>query len=238
VDPFAGGGSVPLGVLAQGLVDRVVLGEIDRDVAAVWQCVFSSQNEELCQRIGEFQISRQNVILELGTEQLSSVDRAFQTILKNRTYRGGILAPGASLMKDGENGRGVASRWYPATLVRRLRLLRALALMIEFYEIDAFELIRRYIAREDVAYFIDPPYTAGNGKRAGARLYAHSELDHEALFLLLSEARGLVLMTYDDCPEVIELANRNGFLIERVPMKNTHHEVKCELLISNSVRQA
>jgi DNA adenine methylase len=50
---------------------------------------------------------------------------------------------------------------------------------------------------------------------------------------LLSRAAGLVLMTYDDCPEVIEMANRHGFQIERVPMKNTHHEKKYELLISN-----
>ena len=50
---------------------------------------------------------------------------------------------------------------------------------------------------------------------------------------MLSRAAGLVLMTYDDCPEVIEMANRHGFQIERVPMKNTHHEKKYELLISN-----
>jgi DNA adenine methylase len=40
-------------------------------------------------------------------------------------------------------------------------------------------------------------------------------------------------MTYDDCPEVVEMANRHSFQIERVPMKNTHHEKKYELLISN-----
>ena len=33
-------------------------------------------------------------------------------------------------------------------------------------------------------------------------------------------------MTYDDCHEVVALANRHGFQIERVPMKNTHHEKK------------
>jgi DNA adenine methylase len=40
-------------------------------------------------------------------------------------------------------------------------------------------------------------------------------------------------MTYDDCPEVVEMANAFGFQIDRVPMKNTHHEMKYELLISN-----
>lgn len=136
-------------------------------------------------------------------------------------------------MNIGENGRGVASRWYPETLVRRLRALGSLRSAIDFIEGDAFDLIKRYLNQKEVAFFIDPPYTAGNGKRAGRRLYKHSELDHPALFKLLSRAAGLVLMTYDDCPEVIEMANRHGFQIERVPMKNTHHEKKYELLISN-----
>jgi DNA adenine methylase len=223
-------------VLAEGLVDRVVMGEIDPHVSAVWQCALSSQNERLCKRIVDFQISRRSVLAELKRDPLSSVDRAFQTILRNRTYRGGILASGASLMKEGENGRGVASRWYPQTLARRLGLLQALSPLIEFFEMDAIELIREYLDRRDVAYFIDPPYTAGNGKRAGRRLYQHNELDHEALFDLLGTANGLVLMTYDDSPAVIEMASRRGFSIERVPMKNAHHEKKCELLISNSAQ--
>ena len=136
-------------------------------------------------------------------------------------------------MNVGENGRGVASRWYPETLAKRLRALGCLTSTVDFVEGDAFPLIKKYLDRKDAAFFIDPPYTAGQGKRAGLRLYKHNDLDHQALFDLLSQAVGLVLMTYDDCPEVVEMANRCGFKIERVPMKNTHHEKKHELLISN-----
>jgi DNA adenine methylase len=45
---------------------------------------------------------------------------AFQTILKNRTLHGGILAEGSGFIKYGENGKGIRSRWYPATLAKRL----------------------------------------------------------------------------------------------------------------------
>jgi len=37
--------------------------------------------------------------------------------------------------------------------------------------------------------------------------------------------RGSVMMTYDDAPEVRQLAERYGFRIETVPMKNTHHSI-------------
>jgi DNA adenine methylase len=238
VDPFTGGGSVPLGILSEGLVERIVLGELDPDVSAVWKCVFSQQREQLSRKIITFPMSRDNVIRELNGAPKTVVNHAFQVLLKNRTFRGGILAPGASLMKVGENGRGVASRWYPETLVKRLSALGSLSSMIDFVEGDAFDLISHYLNCKDVAFFIDPPYTAGYGKRAGRRLYKHNELNHTALFDLLGRAAGLVLMTYDDCPEVIKMANHHGFQIERVAMKNTHHEKKYELLISNCARSA
>jgi len=238
VDPFAGGGSVPFGILSEGLVNRIVLGELDPDVSAVWKCVFSSQQALLSSKIITFSMSRDNVIRELSRSPKTVVDHAFQVLLKNRTFRGGILAPGASLMRVGENGRGVASRWYPDTLVKRLSLLSSLGSAIDFIEGDAFLLINRYLDRKDAVFFIDPPYTAGNGKRAGRRLYKHNDLDHSALFDLLGRAAGLVLMTYDDCPEVVEMANNHSFQIERIPMKNTHHEKKYELLISNAACSA
>lgn len=219
-------------------MDRIVLGELDPDVSAVWKCVFSPQQEQLCERIITFPMSRESVVRELTRGPRTGVDHAFQVLLKNRTFRGGILASGAGLMRVGENGRGVASRWYPETLVKRLRALDSLRSGVKFVEGDAFALINRFLNRKDVAFFIDPPYTAGNGKRAGRRLYNHSELDHPALFDLLSHAAGLVLMTYDDCPEVVDMANSHGLQIERIPMKNTHHDKKYELLISNCSRLA
>jgi DNA adenine methylase len=223
---------VPLGVLREALVDRIVLGEKDADVSSVWQCIFSSQQPLLCDRIKSFSITRENVLNELGQSGTSSLDRAFKTLLRNRTSHGGILAAGSNLLVEGERGRGVASRWYPDTLIFRIQVLKAMHPLIDFFEIDAFSLIERFMFRSDVAFFVDPPYTAGNGKRAGRRLYKHNEIDHPALFKLLARAAGPVLMTYDDCDEVEEMAKKHGFDVERVPMRSTHHVEKNELLVS------
>jgi DNA adenine methylase len=218
--------------LCAGLVDRIVLGEKDTDVGAVWQCILSSQNSHLCERILDFPISRENVQRELERKTESSLDKAFQTILRNRTSHGGILVDGEHLLLRGEKGRGVASRWYPETLVKRIHLLKNLEPFVDFFETDAFVLIERYLSNKDTVLFIDPPYTAGTGKRAGRRLYRHNELDHLELFRLLSKASGTVVMTYDDCPEVEDMARAHAFNIDRVQMKNKHHEKKFELLIS------
>ena len=163
--------------------------------------------------------------------------RAFRTILKNRTFHGGILAAGSAPLKNGENGRGVKSRWYPETLQKRILGIDAIRERITFLHGDGLKAIQAAKDRRDVVFFVDPPYTAP-GKQAGRRLYTHFDLDHENLFALLSQAKGDFLMTYDDNGSVRELAERHGFDTELVPMKNTHHAEMKELLIGRNLNWA
>ena len=93
--------------------------------------------------------------------------------------------------------------------------------------------MRRNAHDQGAAFFIDPPYTAG-GKRAGRRLYSHSELDHDELFRVTSRVAGDFLMTYDDAQDVYELAKKYGFDTEAIAMKNTHHAKMTELLVSRN----
>jgi len=157
----------------------------------------------------------------------------FRTIVKNRTQRGGILAPGASLIKSGENGKGLKSRWYPETLVKRITLIHELRHKITFTSEHGFDSISRYKQRVKAVFFIDPPYTAG-GKRAGNRLYFLNQIDHLKLFEMMTKIHGAFLMTYDDSQEVIELAESHDFAWNKVPMKNTHHAINFELLIKKT----
>ena len=59
--------------------------------------------------------------------------------------------------------------------------------------------------------FLDPPYTAPTGKRAGSRLYAHADVDHAALFAMLAERDSNFLMTYDAAPEIVDLVRQHDF---------------------------
>ncbi|HYH86028.1 MAG TPA: hypothetical protein VEX60_11290, partial [Pyrinomonadaceae bacterium] len=76
--------------------------------------------------------------------------------------------------------------------------------------------------------------TAG-GKRAGRRLYTHSEIDHGELFQVANALAGDFLMTYDDADGTRELARKHNFDTELVPMKNTHHAEMKELLIGRDL---
>jgi len=233
VEPFAGGGIVGLTAAAENLAAQVLLCELDDDVAAVWETIFygtDAEVAELSKKILDFEVTLENVKTILDSKPRAARTRAFRTIIKNRMQRGGIMAAGAGLVKAGEAGRGLKSRWYPETLAKRIEVLRSIKDRIAFEQEDAFEVVRRYADDPDAFFFIDPPYTAG-GKKAGSRLYTHNEIDHEGLFALMASVRGSVMMTYDDAPEVREMAERHGFRVEQVPMKNTHHAIIYELLI-------
>jgi DNA adenine methylase len=135
-------------------------------------------------------------------------------------------------MKNGGNNRGVASRWYPETLAKRIAAINAAKNKIEFLHKDAFDVVPKYLRNEAGAFFVDPPYTAG-GKAAGKRLYLHSSIDHNSLFDLLENAAGEVMLTYDDAREVRDLAAAHGFFARPIAMKNTHHNRMYELAITN-----
>lgn len=237
IEPFAGGGIVGLTVAFERLAEHVVLVELDRQVAAVWETILGESAEWLAQRVLSFDLTYDNVRSTLADESGGTREQAFRTILKNRTYHGGILAAGAALIKHGENGKGLKSRWYAETLATRILAIGRIRDRLTFVRGDGISVMRSYARRKRAVFFVDPPYTAGgpNGKRAGIRLYTHHELDHERLFATAEKVAGDVLLTYDDAPDVRDLAERHGFDVETVAMKNTHHATMLELLIGRSL---
>jgi len=234
IEPFAGGGIISLTALFENLVSHVVMVEIDEDIAAVWQSIVDGHAEWLAKRILDFDLSKEAVIHEISKTDVSVKEKAFQTILKNRTFHGGILAEGSGFLKHGENGKGIRSRWYPATLAKRFENMKFIANRIIFRQEDGLDVIREYSQRSDVVFFIDPPYTAG-GKKAGRRLYRYFNLDHECLFDKCRTVAGDFLMTYDNADEVKTMARRYGFQMRLIPMKNTHHTRMEELVIGKDL---
>ncbi|HEY5041819.1 MAG TPA: DNA adenine methylase [Verrucomicrobiae bacterium] len=234
IEPFAGGGIISLTAAFEHLADSVIMVELDEQIAAVWQTILAGDAQWLAKRIMNFDLSPESAKAEFAKSPKSQCERAFQTVLRNRTAHGGILAEGAGVLKNGENGKGILSRWYPQTIAKRITNIELVAKRLEFIHGDAFDVLARFQKDRDAVFFIDPPYTAG-GKRAGSRLYTHSEIDHDKLFSLCENLRGDFLMTYDNAEEVCVLAERHGFETKPVAMKNTHHAEMDELLIGRNL---
>ena len=234
IEPFCGGGIVSLTVAAERLAHRVMMIELDEDVAAVWHVCLSGQASLLAQQILEFELTSRSVRDVIQQKSSSLEERAFKTVVRNRVNRGGILAPGAGLIKNGENGKGLASRWYPETLAKRIHNIVEFREYIDFVQGDGVATIEEHGQNEEAMFFVDPPYTAG-GKKAGNRLYKHFELDHQRLFELMSTVTGDFLMSYDNSSKIRELASQYKFDTELVAMKNTHHAKMTELLVGRNL---
>ncbi len=237
VEPFAGGAIAGLTTAFEQLAEQIVLVELDEQVAAVWETIINAgEGDRLAQRIESFAFSSETVaqLLDQDFAALTLSERAFQTIVSNRVNRGGILAPGAGRIKSGENGKGLASRWYPETLARRIREIDAIRDRLTFVKGDGMTVMARYADRQEAIFFIDPPYTAA-GKKAGRRLYTCSDLDHDALFDCAARLAGDLLLTYNADDAIRQIAAQHGFDSEPVAMKNTHHARLTELVIGRDL---
>lgn len=230
LEPFAGGGGIGLMGAIEGYAERSRLVELDPDVAAVWRVMLNDEAAALKAMILDFVCEEGRVREALGAAADGDLERAFQTILRNRVSRGGILAPGAGLVKKGEANKGIASRWYPETLARRIDAIHAHRARIEFSESDGLDALAHAIDDPRTACFVDPPYPV-----AGKRLYRYHQLDHRFLFERMAALRGPFLATYDDNPEIQALADEFGFASRLIPMKSTHHAKKYELIVSRDL---
>ncbi len=233
IEPFAGGAIVSLTAVMESFVNAAVMVEIDRDVAAFWRSALES-GATLRERVSQFEPTLERLRELEQAIPATVVEHGFRTLVLNRTRRGGILAPGASFCRNGENGRGLLSRWYPGTLATRLAAIQEYADRIVFCEGDGMKLLPMMLGGwgREAAVFLDPPYTAQGGKRAGSRLYAHSSIDHAALFAMLAKHESNFLMTCDTAPEIIELVRRHDFDAVCLSMKNGNHNQMSEIVIT------
>ena len=166
VEPFAGGATIALTAVCENWVDHAVLIELDPDVAAVWQTVVAGDAPLLAQKILAFDLTVENVKAQLLCESSGHLDLAFKTILKNRTFHGGILAAGSGLIKAGEAGKGISSRWYPETLAKRFNALHVIRDRLTILCGDSLALSDNYVKDSQAVFFIDPLLRLAARRRA------------------------------------------------------------------------
>jgi DNA adenine methylase len=172
IEPFAGGGIVSLTAAFEKMADHITMVEMDEEIAAVWEVILNGKNEWLADKIYSYDLTHANVKAELENPNKELQDVAFCTILKNRVFHGGILAKGSGMIKKGENGKGITSRWYPKTLRDRILAINYIKDKINFISGDAFTVLENNLSNVSAYFFIDPPYTI-----AGKRLYTHFDID-------------------------------------------------------------
>lgn len=176
---FAGGASLGLSLLDAGVIDTLVLNDIDAGVNAFWETVLTDP-EVLMDKIsgpapthGDFWNAK--TVLNNGG---SIAEMAWALLIVNRLSFSGIQMAGPLGGRQGTQ-QTLLSRWNPDQLIRRIQHIHSMADRIKLYKQDAATLIADVVYWDErTTVFADPPFLT-----QGKRLYkeAFETADHIAL---------------------------------------------------------
>lgn len=205
VSPFTGGGSVELSLLHAGVVEKLVLNDLDVGIYSLFW-VLKHMPDELTARIRTFRLTHKmffeaQEIVMADYEGCSLIEAAWNTLLLNRLAYSGIYNANPLGGKKGRR-EDLLARWNPDQLCRRVELIHSLSDRYEILNMDACELIEDAYWRPETTIFIDPPYVA-----QGSKLYrcSYNERAHYQLNVLLDSLhQGMpgadIILTYDNDP--------------------------------------
>ena len=231
VEPFAGGATASLVAILEGYAERSVMIERDPYISALWRTILSRDAEWLVDKIMSFKCNRKNAKRVLREYPRTFRHAAFQAIVRNRVCRGGILNNSAKLMRKGERGRGIRSRWYPETLALRIAQIYNHRQRFTFIHGDGIQAIQHFAQTlDEVRFFVDPPYPIEDYPLR-RRLYTYNQLNHQRLFAVLASVPHDFLMTNDDSRFIREIGREANFLLTSIRMRNAHGLPRRELLI-------
>lgn len=206
VEPYAGGVGAGITLLHEGIVDRLVINDIDPAVYSFWKTV-TTENDRLVEQISKVPLTveewkRQRAIYRNPNTGVG-FELGFAFFYLNRTNRSGILTGGVIGGLQQNGAYKIDARFNRETLVNRIRALSEIGDRIEVTAKDGRTIIREYAKRENTFMYVDPPYV-----KAGSRLYLKSFDRHDHINLagtIKETAPPYWLMTYDDTPLVREL---------------------------------
>lgn len=234
VEPFAGGAGAALSLLREGLVDDIVINDIDGAVYSFWSSVVS-RTEEFLELVESAPLTidewrRQREIYKLADES-DPLALGFAFFYLNRTNRSGVLNAGVigGLAQQGKYK--IDARFNRVELASRIRAIGELRDQIHVTDRDGGEIVRRYAEDPNAFLYIDPPYVDMGG---ALYLNAFNHRDHADLAeTVLSCETAHWVLTYDNSDFIRKLYG-SQFLSEYELVYSAHRPGKAtELLVAS-----
>lgn len=212
VEPFCGGASIALGLLAGDAVDRVILGDADELVGAFWQAA-TCHTGELVEAMRAEPVTLQRWDYWRSAQPDTLLGRALKCLFLNRTSFSGIIGGNAGPIGGRSQGSyRIDCRFDKDTVATRLETIgrlrrdgRIAACHTAEWQ-DTLRLADAFAAAGNVdganiVYYLDPPYV-----RKAGRLYEQSftMAQHQHLAEALAARRGWIL-SYDAEPPILNL---------------------------------
>lgn len=206
--PFAGGASVELALLQSGVVNHLVLNDLDEHLMNFYhQAIYNTA--ELITYIDSnpltikfYEKSHINVNIPFNPQN-DRIEAAYHYLINNRCSFSGIFKAGRL---GGKNGslQALSARWNPSDIIKRLWKLHALRDRITLTQLDFRSFIETY-AWQSGTFFIDPPYLTDQAHAIYRHAFNHTQ--HFQLFDTLNQfyhsyPNADFLVYYDNHPDI------------------------------------
>ena len=221
VEPFAGGASVSLQLLCDGVVERVALGEKDPLVASFWRSVFWD-TDRLVRKIRQMNVTVDEWDRYRAYRPRVDHTRAEKCLFLNRTSFSGILSQTAGPIggREQKSDYGIGCRFPKDTIIKRIWQASAFSDRIAFVHEGGWQ---ETVARaeglearaESTLYYFDPPFY-----EKADRLYRHyfQEDEHRRLRDGILDLAGHFILSYDPAEAIARLYQGNGHAVGHVDM--------------------
>lgn len=206
VEPYCGGAGAGLALLFTGIVDEIVVNDIDPSVYAFWKaCV--EFGDDLADMVLSAELSidewdRQKQIYK-ESDPSDPLRLGFSFFYLNRTNRSGALNGGVIGGRAQSGAYLMDARFNRIALSDRVRRIHDYREKILVVNRDGVEVIREYGPLNNTFIYADPPYF----EKAGTLyLNAFSDEDHEVLAQTLKEhPDSNWILSYDNVDQVAAL---------------------------------
>lgn len=231
-EPYAGGAGAAIELLARGVIESLVLNDFDRRIFSAWHSMLF-QTEAFIDRIRSTLVSLEmwlelRDLVENNAHDADLFELGFATYFLNRTNRSGVILGAGPIGGYEQKGKWpIDARWYPDTMISRIRWLGERRSQIQVFNDDGLRFLKNYPLEQvnRTFFFIDPPYV-----QAGAKLYlnAMSDLKHRDLASYLTAGKKIPhwLVTYDDSSLVVDAYK--AATVERLPVRYSLHRKRME----------
>lgn len=212
IEPFAGGAGIALELLEKGIVNDIVINDLDKGIYSFWKAILT-ETDRFVKDIRSIDISidewyKQRKIIENCKKY--SYELGFATFYLNRTNRSGIIKGGVIGGIDQTGKWKIDARFNREALIERILKIAKRKKHIHLYNKDVNSFIKNYLPiYEDNAFvYFDPPYFE-KGKQLYMNFFSYK--DHVRIEeTIVNNVKCDWVITYDDVQEIADIYKKHN----------------------------